>query len=238
MICTLISYLDGEAIAPQDYTPTHAQAVGRVAAQIHGVQPDAAAGIRRPRLDFAGLFGPQSMYATGAEGAALLAPHQPVLEAVTGRTAAVFSRLDTEGGHFGLIHGDLKPDNLLFLVPDQPHVLDFDDCGWGYFLYDLAPLLLFLRPPHPPPPSPSRGEGEQATRYQALKAALLNGYTAVRPLADWQFDALETLVAGRFAASCLWVAAHRDHPAYRGKVEDILAERAARLGGFLATGTL
>jgi Ser/Thr protein kinase RdoA (MazF antagonist) len=75
-------------------------------------------------------------------------------------------------------------------------------------------------------------------RYEALKAALWDGYTAVRTLPDWQFGALETLIAGRFAASCLWVAAHRDHPAYRGKVENILAERTARLSGFLATGAL
>ncbi|MBK8136896.1 MAG: hypothetical protein IPK52_13880 [Chloroflexi bacterium] len=60
----------------------------------------------------------------------------------------------------------------------------------------------------------------------------------MRRLADGLYGELETLVAGRFVASCRWVAAHREHPAYRGKVESILAERAARLAGFLETGAL
>lgn len=38
---------------------------------------------------------------------------------------------------FGLIHADLKPSNLL-LDKERMTLLDFDDCGYGWFLYDLA----------------------------------------------------------------------------------------------------
>ena len=74
--------------------------------------------------------------------------------------------------------------------------------------------------------------------YQTVKSAAWQAYTSLRPLPDWQFDALETLVAGRFAASCLWVASHYDHPAYRDSAPAILAERITRLKGFSETGTL
>jgi Ser/Thr protein kinase RdoA (MazF antagonist) len=142
---------------------------------------------------------------------------------------------------------------MLFAAPDQPRLLDFDDCGYGYFLYEFAPLLLFVRPPHSqiqpvtsgdtgssvtnPPRPEGEGLGVRA-KYQALKSAAWESYTAVRPQPDWQFGALETLVAGRFAASCLWVASHHDHPAYRDKAPAILAERITRLTAFLETGML
>lgn len=231
MICTLIAYLDGEQIPGADFTPVHAAATGRLMAQLHTAGQDFAPphDFDRFRLDFDGLFGARSIYPLDSGGQALLAPHRPVLDAVTARVSDIFARLDAEGGAFGLIHGDLKPDNMLFAAPDQPRLLDFDDCGDGYFLYEFAPLLLFTR---------SETPAQNDPRYQSLKSALWQAYIALRPLPDAQFDALETLVAGRFAASCLWVASHHDHPAYRDSAPAILAERIVRLAGFLDTESL
>ena len=231
LICTLIAFLDGEQITGADFTPAHDAATGRLMAQLHIAGQDFAppSGFDRFRLDYDGLFGARSIYRLDSGGQALLAPHRPILDAVTSRVADIFARLDAEGGAFGLIHGDLKPDNMLFAAPDQPRLLDFDDCGWGYFLYEFAPLLLFTR---------SETPAHDDMRYQAVKSAAWDGYTAVRSLPDWQRDSFETLVAGRFAASCLWVASHHDHPAYRDKAPAILAERITRLARFLETGML
>ena len=41
---------------------------------------------------------------------------------------------------FGMIHGDLHQRNYLF-YQNEVRVIDFDDCGWGYYLYDLAITL-------------------------------------------------------------------------------------------------
>lgn len=38
---------------------------------------------------------------------------------------------------FGLIHADMRPANLL-VENGRMTVLDFDDCGYGWFLYDFA----------------------------------------------------------------------------------------------------
>lgn len=224
--CSLFEYQAGEMLAVPDYTPAHAAQIGACAAQLHSVNlkmPEGGA-FSRPVLDAEGILGSRSPHFSGEAGEALLAPLRPVLDTVRARLEGVFSRLEAAGSGFGLIHGDLKPDNLLF-DGDSLRVLDFDDCAWGYYLYDLAPLLLFIRL--------GLRAAEKDAAYPALKAALWQGYTAVRPQPDAFFDDLETLAMGRYSASCLWVAAHRDHPAYRGKVEGILAARIAEISALL-----
>jgi len=63
---------------------------------------------------------------------------------------------------FGLIHGVFTFDNVPF-HRGEARFIDFDDCGQGYFLYDLAILLDRL---------------EWRQDYQSL----LSGYREERPL--------------------------------------------------------
>ena len=88
--------------------------------------------------------------------------------------------------------------------------MDFDDCGWGYFLYDMCPLL---------------GNLKDYPEYPVLRRELLAGYRSVRPLPREFEDAVDVLVAARHATSCLWIAGcqgndgmgpdAREHVAYR-----------------------
>ena len=47
-------------------------------------------------------------------------------------------------GTFGLIHADLHLDNTLF-ADGEARLIDFDDCGFGYRIYDVAVALWELR---------------------------------------------------------------------------------------------
>jgi Ser/Thr protein kinase RdoA (MazF antagonist) len=51
--------------------------------------------------------------------------------------------LPTDREHFGLIHADLRLANLL-VEGDRTAIIDFDDCGDGWYLFDLATALSFL----------------------------------------------------------------------------------------------
>ena len=73
---------------------------------------------------------------------------------VEGETLELFTRLDgvvrrrfaalpTDRAHFGLIHADLRLANLL-VEGKRTAIIDFDDCGFGWYLYDLAAALSFL----------------------------------------------------------------------------------------------
>jgi Ser/Thr protein kinase RdoA (MazF antagonist) len=60
-----------------------------------------------------------------------------VLEVVSAQLRQGFDLLGRAAPLWGLIHADLHRDNIL-LHHGEIGVIDFDDCGWGYYLFDLA----------------------------------------------------------------------------------------------------
>ncbi len=89
---------------------------------------------------------------------------------------------------FGLIHSDLSFGNVLF-TPDAVSPIDFDDCGFGYYLYDLAVVLA--------------GPWERPG-FQQRRDALLQGYREMRELPDEQLVLIPTLMAMRAASLGQW----------------------------------
>jgi Ser/Thr protein kinase RdoA (MazF antagonist) len=61
-------------------------------------------------------------------------------------------------------------------------VLDFDDCGFGYFLYDMCPLL---------------GNLKNSAQYATLLRAFLAGYRSIRPLDPDYEPHIDVLIAAR-----------------------------------------
>ncbi len=221
---SVLHWITGDALPMDHWTPAHAEAAGRLAARLHTLSDDIDSSDKiRPRLDAAGLFGQvsDSPYALAADAQHLLsAEQQAVLNAVQAQAQQAMAALDGQPGAFGFIHADLLPKNLLWR-DGLPWAIDFDDCAYGYRLYDLAPVLLgFKLTPEADP---------------ALSAALWRGYTALRPQPEGQHGRLEALTAGRYAASIHWVAGNPD---YRARAAAIIRERVAHLRGYLDTGTL
>ena len=65
----------------------------------------------------------------------------------------------------GLIHADLHYENFLF-HDGVARAIDFDDCGWGFYLYDVAVTLWELE------------EDASTTRGYATRSLLSTGTTA------------------------------------------------------------
>jgi Ser/Thr protein kinase RdoA (MazF antagonist) len=100
---------------------------------------------------------------------------------------------------FGLIHGDLHQDNYFF---HQGHVraIDFDDCGYDYYLYDIAVTL-------------SEVNWREST--PALRKSFLAGYRSVRFLSPEHEGYLDTFIALRDLQLIIWKIEMRNHPAFR-----------------------
>lgn len=218
-----LSYLAGEARSATEITTDEMQAIGSFLGQLHNVPYPVNHDEERPTLDWHGLFGEGGLYDPGAALAQVFtAEHHTVMDAVAARVKETMDEIGTGPDEYGLIHGDFLLHNILF-HQGAVRALDFEYCGWGYYLYDLTPVLWQLKP---------------QARYHDLEMALWQGYTGIRPLTQRHRDLLETFIAGRQVASLRWLAANQHNPAYAGKVPQLLQTRIAELRGFLDTGTL
>jgi len=65
---------------------------------------------------------------------------------------------------YGLIHADLVPDNMM-VDGGNIQLLDFDDGGYGYRIFEIATALLKHR---------------NTVAFEALSGALIDGYTSIR----------------------------------------------------------
>lgn len=215
--CTLLSHVEGAVKPVENWYALLANHAGLLLGKIHraartfALTPD----VDRPRLDAATLFSQSTQYALDDEGEALLAPYAPIFARVQAQAAAAFDTLAGLGVGLQPIHGDYRPDNVLWarLVPAA---VDFDDCAWGSPAYDMATLWLFLRP-HP--------------RYEQLKMYAARAWCVAFGIDDSPilFPAVEALVAARVALSCRWVAGNLAHPNYAGRAADLIRERLSAL---------
>ena len=121
----------------------------------------------------------------------------------------VMTHLGEGAGDFGLIHADLHLDNVLFWR-GEVRVIDFDDCGFGYWLYDIAVALWELR---------------YRDDYEDFRSALIEGYTQHRPLPPGQLEHLDDFIAAREVAIGLWfTGTAQANPAFRAELDQVQEE--------------
>lgn len=217
----LLTYIDGNSPEANSVTLDEMSAIGTFLAQLHQVKFDRK--LARHALDWNGLYSKDGIYYPNDENMSIFTDEQlSVMNDVSNNVKSAMDELGQSDNEFGMIHGDFLLKNILF-HENNVHALDFEYCGWGYYLYDLTPILWQLKP---------------QTRYPQLEQALWDGYTDIRPLTARHRDLLETLIAGRQVASMRWIAANQQNPYVVGKVEAILAQRTAELSAFLETGIL
>ncbi len=104
-------------------------------------------------------------------------------------------QLDRDSRHYGLIHSDTHPGNML-ITNGEIAIIDFNDCGWGHYMFDLGVMLHELLC--------------QTQASMELREAVLAGYEEVAPLPVTNEADLEAFVALRCLASLCWIARSRD----------------------------
>ncbi len=222
--CVLFGWIDGQFYRTDTVSNSQVQVVGTFLARLHEYSsefnppPDFV----RPRLDAEGMFGAESAYNPG-EGATLFTDrHRAIFAAVEDRVRRVMAELGMSKDSFGMIHADLIMKNLVF-QKNQVCAIDFDDCSWGYYLYDLAPLLLQFK---------------DEPRYPELREVLWEGYTSQRRLPDSYRAHVETFIAARHMASCWWLAGNLHNPRIRERAAELIAYRTTELERFLESGSI
>ena len=92
------------------------------------------------------------------------------------------------------MHADIRLANLLV---DDGHVrvIDFDDSGFTWFMYDFATTVSFM---------------EDHPRVPELQAAWLEGYRSVAPLDPADEAELATFVMLRRLLLVAWIGSHSE----------------------------
>ena len=129
------------------------------------------------------------------------------------------TRYGTAPGRFGLVHADMRLANLIVDLDDgtargqdgpsaparEVTVIDFDDCGFGWYLYDLGSSLSFI---------------EDDPRVPELVDAWVDGYREVGELSAEEVAELPTFVLLRRLLLVAWIGSHSDTELARSMGED------------------
>ncbi len=95
---------------------------------------------------------------------------------------------------YGLVHADMRLANLLIHEGDT-RVIDFDDSGITWYLYDLATALSFM---------------EERPDVPELVAAWLDGYRRVEEVSQEEEDEISTFLMLRRMLILAWMGTHAE----------------------------
>lgn len=127
-------------------------------------------------------------------GAQLTGTQFTVLPQAEERALEQVSGLEPGGAGWGLIHADLRPSNIM-IHDDTLTVIDFDDCGYGWLLYDLASAFSFI---------------EHEPYAPRIAKEWLKGYQEVRELSDKEIGHACALSMLRGLTMLGWTITHRE----------------------------
>ncbi|MES1243430.1 MAG: amino acid adenylation domain-containing protein [Acidobacteriota bacterium] len=189
----LLRWVPGERLDVA-LNPAALERVGELVARLHlfadrFVPP---AGFSRPRYDCERMFGGDEVLPAGC-GEPLVSQHgRSLLNEAAVLVRREIEALGTGAGIFGMIHTDPEPDNIVYR-DGEVYPIDFADCGWGYYLYDVAAALLPL---------------VEKREFPALREALLRGYGRLRPLPPGAAALLDTFLIARGLFAVRWMLVH------------------------------
>jgi Ser/Thr protein kinase RdoA (MazF antagonist) len=187
--------------------PVHFRSLGYLMARLHehAVHWQPPEGFTRRHWDGDGLFGDEAGLNLPARQvwALLPEPHRASFGQVADETRALMDAWGKPPDAFGLIHADLSiggEGNVLH-HQGQACPIDFDDCGHGYWIWDLATALAHWQT-HP--------------LWDVYRRSLLEGYALVRPFPGEQLAHLALFMAARHVSEILWAIDLAQHnPGFR-----------------------
>ncbi|MFC7401018.1 phosphotransferase enzyme family protein [Citricoccus sp. GCM10030269] len=146
-------------------------------------------GYSRRAWDLDGLVGEQPLWGDPRR-LAQSADDRKAIDTALAVIREQLQRVGTSPEVYGVIHADFTPDNVL-ISPRGLTMIDFDDFGEGWWLFDLATVLFWYQR-HP--------------RAEEYRSALLQGYERHLRIPQQGHHMLEALVLARGLTYLGWAA--------------------------------
>jgi Ser/Thr protein kinase RdoA (MazF antagonist) len=153
-------------------------------------------GFCRRRWDLEAMVGPNGYWGPWRAAIGLEPSGIATLEQALTFIRHRIEQFGTGPQRFGLVHADLRLANLLV---SEPHlrIIDFDDCGFSWFLYDFASAVSFI---------------EHEPIVPDLLRAWVMGYRRISPLSAEELEEIPTFVVLRRILLMAWLASHAEIP--------------------------
>lgn len=163
--------------------------VGGLLARLHEVTDrlNLPETLPRRRWDVAGFLGSAPTWGPYLDHPSLTPAEADLLVKASAQARAILeARSDLD---FGLIHADGLRENV-FRTADGLVLIDYDDSGYGYRLYDIAVAL---------------NQALEDTSYDALTASVVEGYVALRPVPEGDLALIPLFAMLRSFAGMGWL---------------------------------
>ena len=190
----MFEFLAGEEPDPDQDLNGPFQQLGALAARthLHSMSWARPEPFERLVWDDKMVFGPGANWGDWRDAPGLDSDSEKILTAAEALVRARLAAYGRGEDSYGLIHADMRLANLL-IDGGRTRLIDFDDCGFGWFMYDFAAGISFMED-HPQVP--------------ALCAAWLDGYQGVRPLTDADEAEIDSFIMLRRMALLAWIGSH------------------------------
>lgn len=169
-------------------------------------------GFQRHAWDADGLVGAEPLWGRFWELEGLTPAQVVLLHAVRDRARADLATYGADGRNYGLIHADFVPENLMHGAAGL-RLIDFDDAGFGWHMFELATALYFYM---------------DEPIYPVMREALFAGYRSLRPLGDEDEARLPLFLLLRSLTYLGWVHTRRETETAR-EMAAFFIERSCRL---------
>ncbi|WCK52596.1 phosphotransferase [Aneurinibacillus sp. Ricciae_BoGa-3] len=196
--CVMFNFLSGKAPDEEgkDNLIIQFEQLGEVTALLHEhvQQWEDSIHLSRFTWDFETMLGKNPRWGRWQDGPEVSIAREELFQEVADIINLRLQRFGKTRDRFGLIHADLRLANLL-IEDNLIKVIDFDDCGYSWFLYDLASGLSFI---------------EHEEFVPELVKSWLIGYRKVRNLSEEEEAEIPTFIMLRRLMLLAWLGSHSD----------------------------
>lgn len=214
-LCDVIEWVDGEQlgsitgeteISDQAMFSTY-RVLGGIAARVHNQSsgwippPD----FKRHAWNAEGLLGDNPVWGCFWDLEALAPDQIKLLLAARAKLRSALEQLGEHPQYYGLIHADMLPENIL-VNGNNVNLIDFDDCGFGWHLFEVATSLFFYL-------------GEPI--FDPLLEAFVAGYRQHRPMPDEHLAHLPLFFIARGFTYLGWLHTRRATDTAMELTEDV-----------------
>lgn len=193
--CVFFEFLEGEEPDEDNLLPAFPN-LGETTARMHRhvkhwKLPD---GFERFSWNVETAFGPNPHWGHWQDGPNLNMERNELLARLVNAMSRRLNQFGDSHDRYGLVHADMRLANLLIHDGDT-RVIDFDDSGITWYLYDLATALSFM---------------EERPDVPELVAAWLEGYRRIEEVSQEEEDEIPTFLMFRRMLILAWMGTHAE----------------------------